>query len=287
MAFSKRHDATRVKTAYDFNAIFPYLMKRRSDSIVFFTELVETEPLLAYVREKKASGNPMTSFQVILAAIIRTLHERPELNRYIIGRRIYQRKAVDVSFVAKRTMTDKGEETVVNIHSDSADSYQEILSKISGSVKEVKRGKVKEDDKLISALMHFPRFVLRAVVRTIELFDFYVDTPKFLRGVDPLRCSAFVANLGSVGIEAPFHHLYEWGTCSMFVALGKNKPTPYVAADGSIAAKKMIEIKVSLDERIADGFYCARSLALFKHYITHPHLLEGETAEIEAGEDDE
>jgi len=274
MGFGDRYDANRVYSAYDFNALYPYLMKRRNDSIVLFSEIMNAEPLLEYLQKKKEEGKPVTFFQMLMLAMIRVMRERPSLNRYVIGRRIYQRKAIDVSFVAKRDMSDEAEETVVNIRVKDGEPFENIVGKITGGIQSAKEGAAKEDDKLISIFMRLPRCVLRTFLRMIEWYDFYFDTPKFLRDVDPLRCSAFIANLGSVGIEAPYHHLYEWGTCSLFVAVGRVKPTPYVTEDGAVAAQKMVEIKMSLDERIADGFYFARSLDLFKHYIQNPQLLE-------------
>jgi len=148
------------------------------------------------------------------------------------------------------------------------------LHKINKNIKTAKSGEDKDDDKLISMFMRLPRSILRFALRLIEWYDFYFDTPKFLRGIDPLRCSVYVANLGSVGIEAPYHHLFEWGTCSVFIAIGKIKLMPYVNDDGSVTSRKMVEIKLSLDERIADGFYFARSVDLFEHYMKNPKLLE-------------
>jgi hypothetical protein len=278
-----RHDAERVKSAHDFNALFPYLMKRRCDSMVLFSDLINAEPILDYVQKKREEGESITFFQILLLAMIKTMRERPSLNRYVVGRRIYQRKAIDVSFVAKRDMSDEGEETVVNVRVNDGEPYNDIVEKITGGIRLAKKGAVKEDDKVVAMFMSLPRCVLRALIRMIEWYDFYFDTPKFLRGVDPLRCSAFVANLGSVGIEAPYHHLYEWGTCSMFVAVGKIKPMPYVTEQGTVAAQRMVELKMSLDERIADGFYCARSLDIFKNYMENPQLLEVE-AETESSE---
>jgi pyruvate/2-oxoglutarate dehydrogenase complex dihydrolipoamide acyltransferase (E2) component len=248
-------------------------MKRRNDSIVLFSEVMNAEPLLDYIQKKKEEGTSITFFQMLLLAMIKVMKERPALNRYVIGRRIYQRKAIDISFVAKRDMSDESEETVVNIRVKDGEPFENIVGKIIGGIRSAKEGAVKEDDKLISAFMRLPRCVLRALLRIIEWYDFYFDTPKLLRGVDPLRCSAFVANLGSVGIEAPYHHLYEWGTCSIFMAVGRIKPTPYVTEAGTVEAQNMVEIKISLDERIADGFYFARSLDIFKHYIQNPNLL--------------
>ena len=111
-------------------------------------------------------------------------------------------------------------------------------------------------------------------INLLGLWDFYVDTPSFLRGIDPLRCSAYVANLGSVGLDAAYHHLFEWGTCSLFVTIGKVKPTVVVGEDGQPTVRRTMELKIALDERIADGYYDARALELFDTYLNDPTQLQ-------------
>ncbi|MDR1808092.1 MAG: hypothetical protein LBR33_09305, partial [Propionibacteriaceae bacterium] len=105
-----RHDADRVALPYDFNAIFPYIMKGRNESIAYYPMTVDAEPLLAYVG---AHPGDLTVFQAVLLALVRILRERPTLNRYIIGRRLYQRRDVVLSFIARRQYTDDSSETNV------------------------------------------------------------------------------------------------------------------------------------------------------------------------------
>ena len=269
----RRRDAYRVRLPYDLNAILPYLMKRRCDSFVLFSENIDVENLLRYVEEQKAAGENITFFQVFLLAIVRLLRERPALNRYVKGRRLYQRENVVINFVAKREFSDSASETNVTVRIKPEDSRETILSKISGEIKTAKAGDEKGDDKLVEALMHLPRFMLMFLIRFLEFTDFYKGIPRSFESVDPIRCSIFVANLGSVGIDAPYHHLFEWGTNSLFVTIGRIKKMPYVEEDGTIVAKTMVNIKVSLDERIADGFYFARSFDLFKQYLQDPRSL--------------
>jgi len=270
-----RYDARRINLPYDFNAVYPYIMKGRNESAVYYSLTVDVENLLSYIEEKKGSDREITFFQAMLLALTKVLRNRPALNRYVIGRRLYERYNVELSFIAKREFSDEGSETNVYVKINQDDHYDDILRKIRRSISSAKSGTKKEDDAIISRFVRLPRCLLRAAVKLLQWYDFYFDTPGFLReGNDPLRCSAFVANLGSVGIEAPFHHLYEWGTCSLFVAIGKIKPTVCAGKDGKPEVRRMVEVKVTLDERIADGFYFARSLDLFMEYIQNPRLLE-------------
>jgi len=254
--------------------MFPYLFKRRCDSVVLFTEKVEVAGALAYIERKKSEGQPVTFFQLVILAMIRTLRERPGMNRFIAGRRLYQRKAVSVNFVAKQSFADNASESNVFIKIKEDERFTDILAKIRGQIKSVKQGGLSDDDKMMEPLLHLPRFVLQFLVWALEKWDFYVDTPGFLRSIDPLRCSVFLTNLGSIGVDAPYHHLFEWGNCSCLAAIGKIKLMPWVDESGAVVARRAVEINFTLDERIADGFYFAKSLELFEHYLKNPEELE-------------
>ena len=269
-----RYDATLVALPHDLNAMFPYLMKGRNDSIAYYPITINAENLLEYVENSKGTDHETSLFQMFMLALVKILRTRPTLNRYIIGRRMYQRKDVILSFVARKKYTDEAAETNVLVTIKPTDNRAEIIKKLSGEIKTAKSDAAKDDDKLVGLFLHLPRGLLRFAIKLMEWYDFYFDTPGFLRGLDPLRCSAYVANLGSVGLDAPYHHLFEWGTCSLFMAFGKIAPGVCVGPDGQPAVQRLLTIRVALDERIADGYYDARSLDLFNEYLTNPSLLE-------------
>ena len=258
----------------DFTAIFPYIMKGRNESIAYYPVILDAENLLAYIESKKGTPQEITFFEAVLMALVKILRARPTLNRYIVGRRLYQRRDVVLSFVARRAMADDSTETNVLVTVPPGDDAGALLAKLRSGIDVAKRGDDKADDRLISLFLRLPRSLLRLAVKLLQTWDFYVDTPRFLRGVDPLRCSAYVANLGSVGLGATYHHLYEWGTCSMFVCIGRIEPRVTVGPDGQPTVRRMVELRVSLDERVADGYYDARSLDLWQTYLTNPEMLE-------------
>lgn len=268
-----RRGATRVDLGRSFNAIFPFIMKGRNESIAYYPVVVDAENLLAFVEAKKGTEDELSLFEAILLALVRILRERPTLNRYIIGRRLYQRRDVELSFVARRQYTLDSSETNVFVSVRPEDDAEAALRKIRGEIRTAKSGEQKSDDGLIDLFLRLPRSVLQLAVNLLSMWDFYVDTPAFLRGIDPLRCSAYVANLGSVGMGAAYHHLFEWGTCSLFVTIGQVKPTVVVGEDGNPAVRRTVELKIALDERIADGYYDARALELFDTYLNHPEEL--------------
>jgi len=265
----------RVVKVHPFNAMMPYMMRSRTESVVYYNTALDVENLLAYIEKKKTEGVELKFFQMFVAALVKLFKERPNLNRFISGRKLYQRNDIKVSFIAKKAASDEGEETNVALSFNEKTTFQEVVDKLRRDIRTAKTGEVKkDDDKIVESFMKLPRGILRVVFAYLRWTDFYFNMPRMFSDVDPLRCSAYIANLGSIGIDAPFHHLFEWGNCSMFLAIGKIKYMPVALEDGTLTARKMVEIKVSLDERIADGFYFARSLELMESYLKDPESIE-------------
>jgi chloramphenicol O-acetyltransferase len=264
----------RVVKVHALNAMFPYMMRSRTESLVYFSTALDVENLLAYIEKKKAEGEELRFFQMFIASVVKLLKVRPRLNRFVSGRKLYQRNNIKVSFIAKKTASDEGEETNVSLTFDDSVTFQDVIDKLKRDIRTAKSDEAKkDDDKLIEMLMKLPRFILRLLFAFLRWMDFYFNMPRAFTDVDPLRCSVYVANLGSIGIEAPFHHLFEWGNCSMFIAIGKIGYKPVALEDGTLVARKMVEVKVTLDERIADGFYFARSLELMESYLKNPESI--------------
>jgi len=268
-----RRDAVRIRNQHYLNKLFPYLMKRRCDSLVYYSLQLDMEPLLAYIARRKEAGQAISFFEFFCAATIKLLFDREEINRFIKGRRLYQREFVEIATVAKRAMTDQGAETNLIFDFKKGVTFDEIVGKLRGEIKIVKENAPSKDDKLFATFLKFPRSLLMTFFKFLDLSDFYRGVPRFISNADPMRASCFIANLGSVGIEAPFHHLYEWGTCSLFVTIGRIKKMPVVLQDDTLGVRTMVECKAVLDERIADGFYFARSMDLFTNYFAEPEKM--------------
>jgi pyruvate/2-oxoglutarate dehydrogenase complex dihydrolipoamide acyltransferase (E2) component len=264
----------RVIKMHAMNAMFPYMMKSRTESLVYYNTALDVENLLAYIEKKKTEGVELKFFQLFVASVVKLFKERPHLNRFVAGRRVYQRNHIKISFIAKKAATDEGEETNVALTFGEKSTFQDVIGRLRKDIKTAKSDEVKDDDAFIKTIMKLPRFMIRLLCGILNWLDFYFEMPKALADIDPLRCSAYIANLGSIGIEAPFHHLYEWGTCSVFIAIGKIKYMPISLEDGTLVSKKMVEVKVTLDERIADGYYFARSLELMESYLKNPESIE-------------
>ena len=281
-----RPDGTYLKRIDPFMRFFPYIMKGRNESAIYFNQRIDITALKAWLNEKNRAvaatgeGSKATLFHAVLTALIRTVNERPQINRFVIGRRVYQRHDLSCAFVIKREFRDDSNEEIAVMKFKPDDTLSSIAQRIADEVKKVRKA-AKDDDKQrngivnwFNYLMNMPRILLRGLVRFLSWLDYHGWLPRFVCELDPMHSSIWLSNLGSLGIDAPYHHLYEWGTTSVFMTIGVAERAPAVDTDGLITVRDFINVAITLDERISDGFYFARSLKRFRFFLEHPDELE-------------
>lgn len=276
LMFYRRSDGTLVKDTRDpIGDIMPYIMRGRNESAVYYSKSYCVENIQEYIREQRKKGTRITVFNVISAAFLHTFLRRPHLNRFVAGRRLYQHNTFDILYVVKTSMTDDGIESIARVRFDGDDTLMSVKDKMADSVDEIKGTTGKDDDRFIGLITKLPRFMKRFIVSAARALDFHGMMPKALMELIPLYSSIFISHMGSIGGDAMFHHLYEFGTTSVFCAIGKIYLKPYRDIHTEeVVWKKTIDLNITLDERICDGFYFIKSLELFDSFIDNPSLLE-------------
>lgn len=277
MAFTRRRDGTYLSDIPALRRIIPYLMPTRAESVVYYPQRIEVGGLLAWLDERNADrpeADRVSLFVVFLTAISRTLALRPEMNRFVSGRRTYQHKEISISFIVKKAMTEEAPETEVRLVFTGAETIDEVRDLVTGALTRERGTERGPDDKLVDFFASWPRPVLTLVARTVKSLDYHNLMPRALMDAIPLYTSVYLVNLGSVGADAPFHHLYEHGSASVFVAMGRVGEQPVVDEDGQVVARDCINLAYTLDERASDGFYFARTAELFRRLVADPRLLE-------------
>lgn len=272
--FGFRSDGKRVKNVSLLFRIIPHIMRTREDSQVYFSQDVPIKFMEAYINKKAQEGIKLSYMHIIYAAIVRTIYERPWLNRFVIDGRTYDRNDIFVSLTIKKSLEDSSPETVVKLRFTGKETILDIKEKLEGAILQNKDIKMKNNmDKLVLALGKTPNIVLKLVVGLFKVLDKYGLLPKKIIELSPFHTSAFLTNVGSLGIDAIYHHLYNFGTTSLFFAMGKKKKG-FIHEDEEIIEEKCISIAFVGDERICDGYYYANSFKLFNKYIKKPELLE-------------
>ena len=253
--------------------IYPH----RADNEAYIAERVNLEPIKAYLAGKNVEGIPFkyTFFHVILTALVKTVTLRPKLNRFYANENYYQRNKITAGFVIKKEFSDGSEEAVALLEAKpdaTIDTiHQEIYQRVHATRNEQKKNTT---DNSMDILNKLPRFLSKAVIRFIRWLDRHGWCPDVLIGDDPNYSSVFLSNLGSIKLRSGYHHLTNWGTCSLFCVIGEKKWTPLYDEHGLVEMRETVDLGLTVDERIADGYYYSKSIRLFKHLLEHPELLE-------------
>ena len=269
-----RRDGKYLYDADPMHKFFPYLMPKRTECEVFLRESIDVTNVLEYLERRKAvDGNNVTLFSVLMATLVRTFALRPNLNNFIAGHRLYRREKIDIGFVVKKEFTDKGLETTVRIVFDPSWTVFEISDKLYGHVNEFRSAESAGADDIVKTFSKIPRPIMKFIMSFLRFLNYYGKVPKGLIDSDPNYASAFVANLGSLKANAPFHHLNNWGTGSLFITIGAIEDRACVI-DGEVKARKCMDLAFTVDERIADGYYFAKSIKIMKDILSNPVSLE-------------
>lgn len=279
MPLFSRPDGVPVKRPSTLRRFMPYLMPGRNEAVVYLDQTIVVDKTLAWLANQADRERPVVLFDVVLAALSQVLTERPQLNRFIAGRRLYQRTDIALSFAVKKRFVDAGKLTTVKVRLQPGADLPTVSQAVRGAVNEGKGEADTASEKEMAVVAALPGFLLRFVMWAQGVLDGWNLLPSAMIENDPLYASMFIANLGSIGLDAPFHHLFEYGSVPVFVTVGRIKKAPVVeqGLDGEdrVVVGQVMELRYSYDERIADGFYCASAVERVAELIADPGLLRG------------
>ena len=272
--FGHRSDGRELKSIPAIFKIIPQVMRTRADSQVYYSYDMPIKAMDEYISKKAEEGIRISYMNIIYAAMVRLLAQRPQLNRFIMNGRTYARNEIEVSLAIKKNLTDDGEETTIKLPFTGNETILEVKEKLDSAINENKEETNENDtDILAKALAVIPTFLLKIAVSFIIFLDNHGMLPKFVIKASPFHTSAFLTNVASLGIDAIYHHLYNFGTTGLFLAMGKKKKD-FIYEDDNIVEEKCISLAFVCDERICDGYYFANSVKLFNKYLKKPELLE-------------
>ena len=272
-----RRDARWVK-APGLQTVMGYLLPKRTDCEVYLNDKLDATELVKYLETKNAAhpDYKTTVFHCAVMAMARVVRERPLMNRFIQGYRMYERDEISISFVVKRRFAEGAEESLMVLVPRDTDTLDSVSRRIVGDVKETRKSEHSTGgvDALLDGFAKLPRFVLMVAIRIIRWLDFWGINPKVLTEGDPNYTTILCSNLGSIRTPSIYHHLNNYGTNSIMITIGTLHKEEMLMPDGTRELRDVLDYGVTLDERIADGFYFARSMKLIHHIFRHPELLD-------------
>ncbi|UOO38485.1 hypothetical protein IZU99_04330 [Oscillospiraceae bacterium CM] len=274
--FGDRRDGRLLRSLDPLYKFAPFIMKLKNDANNSFADSIEITEVDRFLRKKRAEGYPgMGMLHVFLSAYVRVVSQKPALNRFVAGQRIYARNCIEVVMMVKKAMSTEAGETSIKVKLDPRDTITDIYHKINAEIDKIKEGVEETNtDGVAAAMMKIPRLILKFLVFILNIFDYYGILPQMLVDASPFHGSLIVTDLGSIGIPPVYHHLYNFGNLPLFLAFGAKRRAFEMEADGKVVEKKYIDYTLVLDERISDGFYFAQVFKYFKSFIRHPQQLD-------------
>ena len=273
-SWGDRYDGWRVRKVDPVFSVIPYFLRTRMDAQNYFEERVSIDHIEKFIKEQKELIPDLSIMHIVMAALVRLISQRPHLNRFVMWNKIFARNHVTFSIAVKRSLSDNGEETLIKPQFLPSDTLQDIVRKTREEQENNQQPGQQNSSDLISKILGMlPDLSMRFVVFLLLWLDKVGLMPKFIEKASPWHCSVFLTNIGSIGVESIYHHLYEFGTCSMFVAMGKKSRRHSFNKHGELAASKSILLKFVLDERICDGFYYASSMRMLSKIMNNPASL--------------
>ena len=269
-----RRDATLVRDIDSMHYIMPLMYPNRCDNEAFISETVDLTNAMAYLEKKNAAGPEYkyNVFQLIVTAVLKTITQRPQLNRFYANYNLYQRNEVSAAFTIKKQFRDESDEGLAFIHTKPGDNIDTVHDEINRQVHYVRHEGKDQSTESMDILQKVPFKKLLGV--GARFLDRHGWMPQSVIATDPFQSSVVLANLGSIRLHAGYHHLTNWGTTSVFVVIGEIKNRKFEDEAGNEVWRKSVDLGLTVDERISDGFYCSRTIALLRWLLEHPELLE-------------
>ncbi len=270
-----RGDAYRIRDIDGVHFYMAYLMPKRTQAEVYINEKIDVTELLSYIKDKNATGErKVTLFHCVIAAVARTIQMRPLLNRYISGKRYYMRHEISMGFTVKKQFEDHAEETLMIYRPKKEENLCAITDRLSPKVKAVKKDKSQSVDDILNIVKKLPKPIMTLFMGFMNFADSHGLMPKAFSSVDTNYCTVLLSNLGSIKCDAVYHHLNNFGTNGIVITIGEIHKEIVLDENNQPTVRDVVSLGVTLDERIADGFYFARSLKLIKYLFKNPELLD-------------
>lgn len=277
-----RYDGRRLRSLDAFSRVSPYIMVTRNTSSNHFMDTIDIDEIERYIRHKR-NDDGLVGFgimHVLIAAYVRSLSQKPAVNRFIAGQKIYARNSVQINLTVKREMRSDALETVIKISPELDATATEVYELIKKEIDLSKNNNQSDFDKTAKILDYIPGLLLKFAVWFLKTLDYFGLLPKKLEKLSPFHGSMFITSMGSLGVPPVFHHLYDFGNIPVFCSFGAKQKRNELQADGSVIERRYITVMWVMDERICDGFYYSSAMKYIKGVLRNAFVLDERPEQI-------
>ena len=271
---AKRQKEGRRLKLDPYSAIIPYIMVTRNDAQNHIETSFETANAEAMIRELRHEGyDSIGMLHIILAAYVRTVSQRPAVNRFIRGQKIYARNGISVNLAVKKKMSLDSPDTTIKMHFKPTDTIFDVYRVVNEALAPVYQADTNVD-KTAALINYIPGLIKKGVIALLKCLDYFGLLPRALTEVSPFHGSFVITSMGSLGINAIYHHLYDFGNIPVFISYGKIFSQDVTLLDGTVEHHHFVTLRIVTDERICDGYYYASAFKKLKRYMLNPDLLD-------------
>ena len=274
--FGDRKEGRLLRSLSPFYKFIPYIMKSKNDACNYFSDSFEISEAENWFREKRREGwKGMGMLHLFIAAYVRACAHRPGINRFISGQKIFARKNIQVVLTVKKSMSPDAEETTVKVDLEPTDTVFDVYRKMNEKIDEIKADDEENNtEQVAGALCKLPGLFLKFAIWFINLLEYFDLLPQFILDASPFHGSMVITDLGSLGVPPVYHHIYNFGNVSTFIAFGAKRRAVELDRTGAPVERKYMDYRLTLDERTVDGMYYATALKYLKYYLKNPAALE-------------
>ena len=269
-------EGRKLKTLDPMNMVSPFIMVNRNGSTNLFKDRIEITEAEKYIKKKRAEGlKGFGMLHLFLAAYVRTVSQRPGINRFIRGQRVYARNSIEIEMTIKKELKLDAPETCIMDEYKPDATADDVYYVFNELVEQYKKTDDENGlDSLIGILKIIPGIILKFLVHFLKTLDYFGLLPRFLTKLSPFHASFFITSMGSLGIPPIFHHLYDFGNIPVFMSYGSKYVENTLNSDGEVEKHKYIDFTITCDERICDGHYYASAFKYLKSLMAHPEMLD-------------
>lgn len=275
-----RKDAKKVRNIDGLHNVMIDIKPERCDSDVYMNKEIDVTKLIKYVEKykKEHPDNKITYFHAFAMAFAKTIYNKPLLNRFVANRTFYDRNDVIIAFVAKIAFEEDSEEVMINIKVDKDDNIFTLRDKITKRVAKIrnsKKGEKKENtNNIVDVVGKLPKLIRMIVTGSLKFLDKHGWLPESITKDNLYYSSVILSNLGNFKIGSIYHNIVNFGTSSIIATMGMIHKSKVIDKDGKEKIIDVCDFGVNMDERIADGYYFAKSIKVLEYILDNPELLE-------------
>ena len=258
----------KVKDVTGIQNIMFDLKPNRCEAEVYMNSDVDATEFVKYIKKLKEKNNDITLFHGMVLIMGKILYEYPMLNRFVQNRTLYEHDDVSIAFVAKAEFNDESEEFMTCLPIGKDDTIVDVSKNLKARIDKIrdKKSNANTDgaNNVVDKIGHIWRPLRSFLVGILKWVDRKFGLPGSIADENIYYSSLIVSNLGTFKTPGIYHNLANLGTSSGLATFGEIR---------EVDGKYIMNLGITLDERIGDGYCFCRALKAIEYLFAHPELL--------------